>query len=98
MNKENPLIRLQAWYKAQCNGDWEHLYGIKIDTLDNPGWTICIDLNETEYEDKKFKEIDRQTSENDWCQCEVKNNKFYGAGGPDNLSEALTFFLDWIEK
>ncbi|GHB54781.1 hypothetical protein GCM10010331_48120 [Streptomyces xanthochromogenes] len=35
---ENVLDRLQSWYSAQCNGDWEHEWGIKIDTLDNPGW------------------------------------------------------------
>jgi hypothetical protein len=32
------LNELQVWYGAQCNGSWEHTYGIKIETLDNPGW------------------------------------------------------------
>lgn len=34
------LGRLERWYAAQCNGDWEHTYGITIETLDNPGWTF----------------------------------------------------------
>ena len=31
------------WYLSQCNGDWEHAYGVKIDTLDNPGWTLEVE-------------------------------------------------------
>lgn len=26
---------LQMWYVAQCDDEWEHAYGIKIETLDN---------------------------------------------------------------
>ncbi|MDE6471389.1 MAG: immunity 53 family protein [Eubacterium sp.] len=28
---------LQEWYRQNCTDEWEHFYGIKIDTLDNPG-------------------------------------------------------------
>ncbi len=35
------LTRIQAWYKAQCNNGWEHTYGIRIETLDNPSWIVC---------------------------------------------------------
>jgi hypothetical protein len=28
---------LQGWYATQCDGDWEHEYGVSIETLDNPG-------------------------------------------------------------
>lgn len=27
---------LENWYSSNCDGDWEHLYGITIRTLDNP--------------------------------------------------------------
>ena len=39
---------LENWYSSQCDGSWEHFYGIKIETLDNPGWAVEIDLCETE--------------------------------------------------
>ena len=39
---------LQDWYLKQCDGGWEHEYGIKIETLDNPGWKVIIDLAYTE--------------------------------------------------
>src|ERR1700722_12742042 len=51
------FIWLQRWYKIHCNGDWEHSYGIQIDTLDNPGWTITIDLQDTDLHIKNFEKI-----------------------------------------
>lgn len=31
------LALLQQWYLQQCNEDWEHSWGVRIATLDNPG-------------------------------------------------------------
>ena len=44
------LLWLMNWYAQQCDGDWEHENGIKIGTLDNPGWYIKIMLGGTELE------------------------------------------------
>jgi len=49
------IEQIQAWYAAQCNGDWEHQYGISIDTLDNPGWCVTIDLTRTSLENVVFQ-------------------------------------------
>ena len=40
----NLIHWIEKWYKGNCNGDWEHSYGITIETLDNPGWDFTIDL------------------------------------------------------
>ena len=48
----NALQRLQDWYSAQCNGDWEHQQGVRIESLDNPGWALDIDLADTALADK----------------------------------------------
>ena len=92
------LQRIQTWYLAQCNGDWEHSYGVKLETLDNPGWLLHIDLRETELESRIFTPINIQRNEeNDWFQCRIESNQFYAACGPLNLSEILSCFLDWAE-
>ncbi len=39
---------IEKWYLSMCDGEWEHFYGIKIDTLDNPGWIVRIDILDTE--------------------------------------------------
>ncbi len=89
---------LQKWYCSQCNGEWEHSYGIEIRTLDNPGWLIFIDLLETELEDYKFQSISLKRSNDDWIDCLIKNGKFQGAGGSLNLLEILNIFKDWVES
>jgi len=41
---------LEQWYAAQCVGDWAEDRGVKIDTLDNPGWLLKVDLRGTDLE------------------------------------------------
>ena len=47
------IARLSDWYQSQCNGTWEHELGIVIDTIDNPGWLVKIDLRGTASEGKR---------------------------------------------
>ena len=98
IQQESLFNLLQDWYLAQCNGDWEHEFGIKIDTLDNPGWSVVIDLLGTKYENKKFNELNYERNSNDWIQCSVINDQFKAAGGPRNLKEIVTIFIEWINK
>jgi hypothetical protein len=87
--------RLCNWYSAQCDGDWEHTYGIKLETLDNPGWTLEIDLSDTELQEKSFAPVHRGDSEEDvsWLHCEVVAGKFEASGGAPDLPEMLETFL-----
>ena len=48
------LTQLQKWYLSQCDGDWEHTYGIGIGTLDNPGWSLKINLVGTSCSGREF--------------------------------------------
>jgi len=93
------LSRLQEWYRSHCNEDWEHTYGIRIDTLDNPGWIVVIDLAETELHGVLFPEIRKGDSESDanWITCTSDGEKFQGACGAMNLEEVLSAFLSWAE-
>lgn len=59
------LFWLLNWYHSHCDGDWEHCWGIKMSTIDNPGWSSKFYLNETELEDQSFKIVDIDRSEND---------------------------------
>jgi hypothetical protein len=90
------LHRLQNWYLQECNGDWEHSYGVKIETLDNPGWLVTIDLTETKWERLQVARTSTERSENNWVQVEVSNGKFVGCGGPVNLEEVLMLFFDLL--
>lgn len=89
------LIWLQKWYYSNCNEDWEHQFGIHIDTLDNPGWRIKISLIETELESIAFERIEIERNDNDWYQIWVSEGVFEAAGGPKNLLEMLEVFRKW---
>lgn len=91
----NNVSWLQGWYFAMCDGDWEHSYGPRISTLDNPGWTLEIVLQDTGLEDKVFTDIQIKRNEHDWVFCLVKDGVFYGAGGPLNLDELIGIFREW---
>ena len=95
----NALDRLQDWYLGQCNGDWEHQFGVKIDTLDNPGWDVEIDIRDTYLAERDFSKVNIQRKEeNDWLIYWVYGEKFIGSCGPKNLEELLNVFLNWADK
>ena len=98
------LQRLQRWYHSQCNGVWEHSWGVKIDTLDNPGWSIEINLRDTTLAGMAFQEHSYGTGKNaessgdGWLACKVEGDVFKGFGWPFKLQEMLEVFLEWAEK
>ncbi len=96
---ENDLFcSLQNWYLAQCDGDWEHEYGIKIETVDNSGWYISINLIGTDCDNHPFSPIQMEIDEMNWYFCLVRNNNFEGSCGPCNLAEILQIFRKWAES
>ncbi len=89
---------IQTWYQEQCDGDWEHGFGVHISTLDNPGWTLDIDITETELDGL---EIDYQLDEKtdaDWFCISVKKNKYAAAGDPSKLEFLLEHFRVLVES
>ncbi|WP_411850317.1 immunity 53 family protein [Stenotrophomonas sp. LGBM10] len=84
---------LQKWYARHCDEDWEHSYGIKIDTLDNPGWILAIDLADTEFSEVSLPRNRIDRSEVDWIQSEISQQRYIACGGVFNLEEMVVEFL-----
>ncbi len=100
MENETKIIkRLQNWYTLMCNDDWEHTYGIFISNIDNPGWSLKVELKDTYLYDVHFEEqkIQRE-NEHNWIICKVEEGNFQGYGGPENLGELIGIFLNWAEE
>lgn len=91
----NVITDIESWYSNQCDGDWEHIFGIKIENIDNPGWKISIPLERTSCEEKFFHELKVNRSETNWLHCLKQDNKFIGYGGIRNLNEIISIFLEW---
>ena len=94
----NLIHWIEKWYKGNCNGDWEHSYGITIETLDNPGWDLTIDLTGTPFENIKMEYLLTERNENDWYGIKVENAKFVASGDPLKLEFLIRKFQEFIEK
>ena len=89
------LLDLENWFASNCDGDWEHQLGVRIETLDNPGWSVDIDLQATAIQGETFLEVREDRDEYDWVRCWVDADVFKGRGGPKNLGEILRIFISW---
>jgi len=91
------LTWLQAWYAMQTDGDWEQACGVSISTLDNPGWSVSIELDGTPLGGRTFPKQEVHRSEHDWYVARVERNVFEAACGPLNLGEVLHLFRLWVD-
>ena len=100
------LCWLMDWYVRECNGDWEHSYGVKIDTLDKPGWTIEIDLRETSLEGCSFasqqgepaNDLDEWRKLGGWWIAESNSFRFKAICGSTDLAAIIEVFREWAEN
>lgn len=97
MNRADELVWLQNWYFDHCDGLWEHSSGVRINTLDNPGWGLSINLRGTSLESRGFERIKIDSAEKEWVHCWVEDKRFEARSGPRNLSEAIGIFRSWAE-
>jgi hypothetical protein len=91
------IARLESWFASNCDGDWEHGPGIKLFTLDNPGWSLFVNLTGTPLEDATLEKVGVERTDNDWYWCWVEAETFKAAGGPHNLADIIRVFVDWAE-
>lgn len=93
----NDITWLEAWYQQNCNDYWEHSYGIEIETLDNPGWHVKIDLSKTDYVNLKAEELKEDTDDDNWIRCSITNGIFNGYGDCKKLGVIIQTFRRRVE-
>lgn len=105
--RDDNLKWLGQWYASQCDSDWEHSYGVKIDTLDNPGWSLKIDLTDTPLEERAFERVEHGEPSYDledwqrtgsWWVAAVQGDAFVASCGPLDLPAAIGIFRQWVEQ
>ncbi|MFF0623794.1 Imm53 family immunity protein [Streptomyces sp. NPDC004296] len=74
-----------------------HGFGIRIETLDNPGWSVEVDLEETGLNGVT---LDRtEVAEGDsWIQAWPDGSVFHLRCGPADLGSALERFTDFAAR
>jgi len=83
---------IQNWFNEQCDGDWEHDQTIKIESLDNPGWSVEIDFNYTDVDKEDIAWKVYESAENNWIGYRISDNVFIASGDPLKLNSILEIF------
>ncbi|MBL0319037.1 MAG: hypothetical protein IPP74_07090 [Alphaproteobacteria bacterium] len=98
MEPSQSLNWLMSWYASHCNGDWEHMYGVIISTLDNPGWRVKIELTDTKLENLSINRQTYETSETDWYTFIIKDQVFDATGDPTKLEILIESFRGIVDQ
>lgn len=89
------LSKIMAWYTSHCDGEWEHQQGVSIQTLDNPGWLLKVNLIGTNLENATMMPISEDCDElsnpeaGGWIDCRIKEQEFVGASDPTQLPRLI---------
>jgi hypothetical protein len=92
---------LIEWYQNQCDASWEHQHGIQLDTLDNPGWILKVDLIGTDLQGGIMTELREGISPSEqpvsphWIHCSVRDNQFRGACDPSQVARLFNVFYQF---
>jgi hypothetical protein len=98
MSNTNPLSNLAKWYESHCDGKWEHAHRIKIQTIDNPGFSVEINLIDTGLEKIDYVATEVEY-EGDWINTyKSKEMKWVAACSPNMLNEVISLFLKWSQS
>ena len=92
-----PLLKLSNWYRSNCNGDWEYDYGIKIETLDNPGWRVEIEFAGTDLFAKDVAWSLTELSGDDWFGFKVEDGTYIASGDPSKLEFLIEHFFTIVQ-
>jgi hypothetical protein len=96
-NSDTSLKWIQNWYLSQCNGDWEHQHGVKISTLDNPGWDLKVDITNTNFEGLKLDYKLVEITDSDWYGYKADGYTFEAFGDPTKLETLIAKFREFVE-
>jgi hypothetical protein len=94
----NNLEWLEDWYQRQCDGDWEHTQGIRLESLPRRGWRLTISLEGTSAQDIVPNRLNFGTSGEEWIDCSISEARFEGAGDPRRLEQIIGVFRKWVEE
>lgn len=88
---------LSNWYKIECNGDWEHSYGLIIN-FNSEKVNIEIDIEDTRFtQEETMFEINSVNSVNDWINIKIDKQKYLDNGDRSKFVEIIEKFIELHE-
>ncbi len=88
---------LEDWYQRQCDGDWEHRQGIRLESQGR-GWRLTISLEGTSAQNIAPNRLNFGTNGAEWIDCSISEDRFEGAGDPHRLEQIIGVFRKWVEE
>ena len=92
------LGALQAWFATHCDGNWEQEYGVTIETVEEPGWELRVDVVGTSLEAVVLPRESVGRSDDDWCEAWCDGYTFHAVGGLHNLDVLLGSFVSFAAR
>ncbi len=89
---------LLKWLETQYKGSWQGQRMVDMGTLDNPGWILKINIDQTTLQNQPFLKLKIDRTEHNWIACFVRDGGFMGAGGLYNLPEIIQIFRNWVTE
>jgi hypothetical protein len=93
----NPHEWLQQFFQSNCDGEWEHYHGCRIQSMSDPGWLLRFDLTGTEHENKRLDELADPRAPIDWLKCKPVDGVFEAQCSPRRLAECIEILRDVVE-
>ncbi len=86
---------LIKWYRANCDGDWEHQLGFTIETTDNPGISLTVDIGKNPElnpaEDRIIQtEFGTRSASKHGCELRVRGGQLVGYADPGEASRLFS--------
>jgi len=100
----NGFITSSSLSLAALITTWQHariplfVFGVEISTIDNPGWSVGVDLHDTHKQEATFEHVKIDRKPDDWIHYWAQKQKFQIRCGPLNLSEAIEIFARWFDS
>lgn len=95
---DSALDFLGRWFATHCDGDWEHDLGIRIETLDNPGWALNVRIEGTELQGAVADWHRTEENADQWIHWRSTGVAFEARCGPWDLIRALAAFQAFAES
>lgn len=86
MSEKSVLQQLADFHLSKCDGDWEHLNWVKLETTDNPGWLLAVDLP-YDYKGERMKRVIFWTDGG--CSVQTERGRLMGYAEPPSMLDKM---------
>ncbi|MFI5589994.1 Imm53 family immunity protein [Amycolatopsis sp. NPDC051758] len=92
------ILWLSEWFSSQCDGDWEHEFGVRLETLDNPGWRLLVDIVGTGVEGRVLPRSKVDLGAGRWLWTSADGKSYEGSCDVRSLRELVAAFRGFVSS